>query len=273
MTLTSWTLEAGRKAPIVPTRPESNRAADQTVPPFLENISSGFLGAGGKMVMWNRGPQWTGDYLGNGFQAIVAQMANFGPGDLFMGIGISDTPTTFPPGCSGNCFVSPTIFLPPDGQWQNVAFSLLPSDLIPIGATTVPADQVLQNVAELRILSSPTGPSWQGDIVASQLGVDNLGVVLSNPAPSASSGALLGAFVLAITDADVYEETYNEAAVVYADKDGDGDVDFDDIDAFLTLYEMEQSSNQASLATAGDEPSDQERNSVWSLDEDWLVKI
>ncbi len=132
---------------------------------YLENRSSGSLGPGGRLVMFNQA-QWTGDYLAAGVTRIEAQMANLGPTDLFMRIAIE-----------GQRFerygsAVPEL-VPADGQWRVVVFELSDAFLTRISGSG-PLSDVLSGVTTLRILAASDGPAWRGDFVVATLGVDDI---------------------------------------------------------------------------------------------------
>jgi hypothetical protein len=138
---------------------------------YLQNISSGAVGAGSRQVTFNR-VQWTGDYVAAGVSDIQAQMANFGAGALSMRVAIE--------GAIGDRFGSTiSVALPADGVWRSVTLSLAPADLSLVGGVSN-VNTVLANVSTLRILSAAAAPSWQGDAIVSTLGMDNL---TAGPAP------------------------------------------------------------------------------------------
>jgi hypothetical protein len=132
---------------------------------YLQNVSSGNFGAGGKQVMLNTA-QWSGNYVSAGVTRITANLANFGVNPLNMRVWISG-------GTLGGQFSSTNgIPLPADAHWHSVTFDLS----APAMTAVSPSDSlsnVLSNVIQLRILSAGT-PSEHGDMIASTLGADNL---------------------------------------------------------------------------------------------------
>jgi hypothetical protein len=141
---------------------------------YLENISSGGFGAGGRQVMFNSA-QWDGDYLSEGVALITADMANFGQSPLAMRIAFGQGPAAR----SATWYVSEqAIDLPADGQWHSVEFGLSGAGLSCVngacGSTSL-AD-VLSDVTAVRIVAA-TSPDFQGDQIAATLGVDNISAV------------------------------------------------------------------------------------------------
>lgn len=145
---------------------------------YLQNVSDGSSGPGGRLAMFNR-VQWTGDYLAEGIDSIEANLANFGDTPLYMRIGVQGNP--------GERFASSNaIFLPADGAWHHVTFGLSASDLSLVSGIAS-LDDVLGEVQELRILSREANPGWQADAIATTLGADNITAV-----PEPASALALG---------------------------------------------------------------------------------
>jgi hypothetical protein len=80
--------------------------------------------------------------------------------------------------------------LPVDGLWHHAVFLIDALDLIGLNGGT--ATTVLPSVAEMRIINS-ANPDLNGDIVAGQLGVDNISAVRATTVPEPASLILLAA--------------------------------------------------------------------------------
>ena len=146
---------------------------------FLENVSSGNSGAGGRQVVLNS-VDWIGNFTAAGVTRVDAQMVNLGQSSLSMRIGIEDG--------NGTRYVSTTaIPLAADGQWHSLSFGVAPSDLSLDRGFESP-DQALATVTSFRFMSA-TNPTFQGDMISSTLGIDNIHAV---PEPG-------GVFVVAAT--------------------------------------------------------------------------
>lgn len=129
---------------------------------YLLNTASGSFGGGSKQVMFNH-DQWTGDYVTAGVTRLSMKLANFGTTNLAIRL-------TFTGG--GGQYSSTNAFpLPAGSGWTSTTFLLSSSTMTSIGAP-VPLSQVLSGVTELRMLSAANGPAFNGDAIASQLGVD-----------------------------------------------------------------------------------------------------
>jgi len=142
---------------------------------FLQDVSTGLAGAGGKMVMFNQS-QWAGNYLAAGVDRIDLHMRNFGATTLNMRIAIEG-------GVFSTKFGSTTaVVLPAGGAWTLASFGLTASDLTLIsGADSL--STVLSGVGTLRVLSAAAGPAFNGDTIAGRLGVDNITAGGSAAAP------------------------------------------------------------------------------------------
>ena len=137
---------------------------------YLRVTSAGGGGAGSRMIVLNRGSQWTGNFAASGIPAVEMDLKNFGNAPLSMRIAlmsgtnnyvVSTTPTT----------------LANDGQWHHLIFPLAPSALTANGAS---AASILGSVTEFRILHS-AAPDHRGDPIVGVLGLDNIAAV---PEPS-----------------------------------------------------------------------------------------
>lgn len=135
---------------------------------YLENLSDGGLLAGGRQVVFNRA-QWAGDYLAAQVISLEMDLVNLGASELSIRIALE--------GAFGERYGSTTAFpLPADGAWHHASFGLAGGELAQI-IGLAPLETVLAGVTELRILSAAAGPVWEGDIVVSTLGVDNVTTV------------------------------------------------------------------------------------------------
>ncbi|MBX7104222.1 MAG: hypothetical protein K1X57_09075 [Gemmataceae bacterium] len=142
---------------------------------FLQNISSGGGGPGSKQVMYNQS-QWTGSYTAVNVNSLTAMMANFGAAPVSMRVAIQGGP-----GLTQFGSLTPVV-LPADGIWRPVTFNLSPSGLSLIAGSDSLAT-VLGSVSELRILAAASGPSFNGDAIAANIGLDNL-TATSVPEPA-----------------------------------------------------------------------------------------
>lgn len=133
---------------------------------FLQNVSSGSGGAGGKQIMFNQA-QWTGDFNTAGVTRIEAKMANFSATPLHMRLAIERRGTGDEWGSTAS------VDLPADGVWRPVAFELTSAGLSRLVGTQT-LESVLGDVNAFRVLSASAGPAFNGDQVAATLGVDDI---------------------------------------------------------------------------------------------------
>jgi hypothetical protein len=133
---------------------------------YLRNSANGGVGAGSRQVMFNS-LQWTGDYLASGVTVIEADMANFGASALSMRIAIQD-------GLGSRFGSTLSVALPADSVWHSVAFPMRETDLTLISGTST-VESALSDVIQLRMLAAASAPAWEGQPIASTLGIDNIG--------------------------------------------------------------------------------------------------
>ncbi|MBT8263612.1 MAG: T9SS type A sorting domain-containing protein [Bacteroidia bacterium] len=135
---------------------------------FLEEISAGGSGAGSKLVIQNDDSDWTGDYLGAGVGLFSADVKNGGTEDLFLRVALQG-------GSDNTRMYTDNSFTLPASQTTWTSFDLVVDNsanwTIVSGASTV--EQVLQDVSQIRILSSQSG-GFNGDAVAGVLHIDNI---------------------------------------------------------------------------------------------------
>lgn len=132
---------------------------------FLRNESTGTGGADSRQVFFNTA-QWAGNYNLAAVGAITMWARNFGRTALHLRIAIQ--------GAGSTRYASSTArLLPANSAWTHLQFDLTGSSLTRIaGSADLPT--VLSNVGTLRILSAQLDPAWEGDEVASTLGVDRI---------------------------------------------------------------------------------------------------
>jgi hypothetical protein len=151
---------------------------------YLRLTSVGGYGAGSRLVGINVS-QWQGDYITQNVLGISASVINLGVTDVWLrlyvrsdaGGGFNDAISTAP------------IVLPSGSGWTNVVFPTTAAALSSINGSAATA---LAAVTELRILHSLNG-AFPGEIIAAQIGVDDLAAV-----PEPSTALLLGFGLLAL---------------------------------------------------------------------------
>src|SRR5688572_26715345 len=156
------------------------KGGDSTVPPtnvpndgpngagdnFLRNASLGGQTHDSRQTIYNL-VQWSGDYTTAGVTRITAMMRNLGTTPLHMRAALfgGSVSTWY---SSGGAAV-----LPVGGGWQPVTFDLTSAAMTRVDGNA-PLSSVLSNVTTLRIVSAEAGPAWQGDQLATTIGIDNL---------------------------------------------------------------------------------------------------
>ncbi len=154
---------------------------------YLSNLSSGNPGPGGRMAMFNT-DQWSGNYAAVGVLEIRMDLANAGGTPLHIRVGVQNL-------ALASRFVSSEAFvLPADGQWHVAGFQLNDATMTQV-AGTASLTETLASVAELRIISAESAPTWQGDPVAGVMGVDNIeALALPTPVEAATWGQVKALF-------------------------------------------------------------------------------
>jgi hypothetical protein len=140
---------------------------------YLRSTSSGNPGSAGRAVFFNQA-QWRGDYVAEAIAAIEVHVRNFGAAPLHLRVGIQGaTPAT-------KCVSTTAVAVPNDGQWHVVSLGIQEGDLTRVdGAASIAA--ALADVDVVRILSLQAAPGWQGDLVASDMGIDNITAAAATP--------------------------------------------------------------------------------------------
>jgi len=133
---------------------------------WLRLETDGVSSPGGRPVITN-GSQWAGNYVETNVETVEADFANFGSEDLHIRFALE--------GVDGEQFVTTAaILLPADGVWRHLAFELTAADFTQvIGAPTSFAD-ILVDVERIRFLIRELDPGWNGDELATVLGIDNI---------------------------------------------------------------------------------------------------
>lgn len=160
---------------------------------FLRVNALGGAGPGSRFSVLS-GPQWGGDYLAAGINALVMDVRNFGPDDLSLRLLFEDIPAMGPP--TNLALSSTAVLVPGGGDWTTIAFPVTVGSLLPETFGTV--EGALRNADVVRLFHNPApafpGPSVGPPAVVAILGVDNIRAVAAVPESPVS-----GAGVLALT--------------------------------------------------------------------------
>jgi hypothetical protein len=127
-------------------------------------------GAGGRLVTFNR-TTWTGDFSGEGIDAIAMDLRNLGNSSLSIRIAFNGP---------GGWWITAAESVPAFAGWGNHLFDIRASALV-ASAGGSNAAATLADVTEMRILHSPD-PDHTGVTLSSTMLVDNVTAV---PEPSA----------------------------------------------------------------------------------------
>ena len=141
---------------------------------FLQNISAGGFGPGGRWILHNTSETWTGDYVTAGVTRITAQMRNTGPQDvpIVLAVGTENVRA------GGEWWATTTpVTIPNDGEWHHVEFGLDATSLTQTQGTAL-LGAVLGDAGIIRLVANAT-PSHIGSAALSgtTIGVDNVRAV------------------------------------------------------------------------------------------------
>jgi hypothetical protein len=172
-TLQGWT--AGATNPNAPTNVATGGPAGAN-DNYLR-LSSNGQSAGGKLVAFSSGAQWSGDYVSAGVGAIRMQVNNQGATALtlrliFVGVGGQAVGTVA------------DVNVPANSGWTTATFPLTPENLS--GGSFA---AVMSTVTELDVVHSPTVITVRSSSpnIVGQLGVDNVTAV-AVPEPASAAG-------------------------------------------------------------------------------------
>ena len=150
---------------------------------FLKVTADG-SGSVGKLTVFNRS-QWLGNYLGQGINEIDMDLENLGSTPLTIRLAFKSTTSNGAPS-----YLSAGFALPADAIWHHAAFQITPGSMIAVSGPTA-FSTFFTSEAEMRIINEAGAANSNGDVVVSQLGIDNITAL---PEPSslilAASGGL-----------------------------------------------------------------------------------
>ncbi len=180
-----WTV--GAPSPVPPSRSPSGGPGGPS-DPYLLTQSLNIPGPGGRLAVFNQDSAWLGDYTFLGLDAIEVDLRNFGATALTIRVGLEGLA---PDQTVHRAVTAATHVLAPFSQWEHARFSLLPGDLVAVGASQDPAS-TLENITQIRFLHQPA-PQFQGAIVGAAMGLDNIQAI---PEPRVAILILMGGFCL-----------------------------------------------------------------------------
>ena len=155
---------------------------------FMQITSIGGGGAGRFLVAFNR-DQWIGNYISAGVTSIEIDLRNQSNVSLSIRLAFKETGNFGSPG-----YLSSTAaLLAPGSGWQHFVFTINVGTMIPIGGPVDFNTFFSTGNGEMRIINEVGTTNLNGDVIAAQLGVDNIHAV---PEPSTSLIGALGLLVL-----------------------------------------------------------------------------
>ncbi|MEP6699594.1 MAG: PEP-CTERM sorting domain-containing protein [Verrucomicrobiota bacterium] len=147
---------------------------------FMRIASTGGSGPGSRLTVFNR-DQWLGDYIAASVTAIEIDLRNMGSVQLSIRLAFKPNTDFGAPGYLTTAFI-----LPADGNWYHATFLIAPGSVIAVGSPA-PFNTFFMNVGEFRIINEIGTGNLNGDVIAAQLGIDNIRAV-----PEPASWLLLG---------------------------------------------------------------------------------
>lgn len=151
---------------------------------FLQLTSIGGGSAGSRLTAINLA-QWSGDYVAAGVQAIAMSVNNTGSSDLSLRLFFED-PMGGPP--ANAAFSTNAVLVGAGSGWQTIVFAVRPQDLT---AQTGSVLAALTGATAIRLYHSAT-PTFPGESLVAQLGVDNIGALAAIPEPATWAMLILG---------------------------------------------------------------------------------
>jgi len=134
-------------------------------------VSSDSSGMNGRLTVFNRN-QWLGNYISAGVNEIALDLNNLGT--TTVSIHLAFKSATFN-GASGYLTTIP-VQLAPNSGWQHFSFSITPAAMTAIGGPSA-FNTFFSNPAELRIINESGTTSLNGDLIAAEIGIDNIAAI------------------------------------------------------------------------------------------------
>ncbi|MAN59025.1 MAG: hypothetical protein CMC08_04225 [Flavobacteriaceae bacterium] len=134
---------------------------------FLEEISSGGVGAGSKLVIQNTTSKWTGDYTNAGVFQLSFLAKNPGANDLTLRVAMEGGPGSSRI-ASSNAISLPTT----QTEWDIFFIPITANDFTVVGGPNT-VQEVLSNVTQIRIISNEN-IDYNGQALEGTLHIDNI---------------------------------------------------------------------------------------------------
>ena len=145
---------------------------------FLQIAAVGGGGAGSRLTLFNHA-QWLGNYIVAGVTAIEVDLRNQGATSLSIRLAFKSSTAMGAP-----AYLTTAAILPSGSGWQHFTFSLAPSALIPVFGPPAYNTMFSGGLAEVRFINEVGANNSASDIIAAQLGIDNIRAV---PEPAVSA--------------------------------------------------------------------------------------
>lgn len=168
-TTQGWFVSAGpvNSIPLAPPVNVPNGGPAGAGDNYLLLTALGGNGSGSRLSVINGSPQWRGNYLAAGVNAITMDVNNFGATDLYLRLLFED-PMMGPP--QNEAFTTIPVILSAGSGWTSITFLIAPGNLT---AERGSVNAALTNATLIRIFHSPVAGLPPPPVVA-QLGVDNI---------------------------------------------------------------------------------------------------
>jgi hypothetical protein len=186
---------------------------------LLAAASGNSSGAAGKLVIFNRGFQWDGNWTSAGLVQVAMDMRNPNTFALSMRLGIAGPDGVSGFG-SGDSYVSTNaISVPADNAWHSLTFDVLAEDFTPVGGQITPnIGAALAGVTHFRILHN-SAVSFLGEAIDADFYVDNIRPIA---APTAVPGDYNRNGVVDAADYVVWRKTLSQSVPNGSGADGTG---------------------------------------------------
>ncbi|MGI9089453.1 MAG: hypothetical protein ACR2HH_17210 [Chthoniobacterales bacterium] len=169
---------------------------------YLQLTADG-AGAGSRLTIFNF-QQWIGnDYVSAGITGIEIDLLNQGSVPLSIRLAFQPAAVNGFPG-----YLSSAMLLPVGSGWQHFSISFVAGNLIPVAGPAPFNTFYNDGKGWVRIINEAGTSNLNGDIVVSQLGIDNIHAV-----PEPHSGAFLAVGLLVLTAQAIRARRRRHAAV------------------------------------------------------------
>jgi hypothetical protein len=152
------------------------------------------FGPSGKLIVYNEGDPWTGNWTAAGVVQISLDVRNPNPFPLAMRLAIAG-PDRFFGGGGGDTHSTDGISVAGDNAWHSITFDVLADNFTSLNPTHPDAAAALADVTHFRVLHHPEH-SFVGEAIDAEFLIDNIRAV-AVPEPAA------WALILGVTPASI----------------------------------------------------------------------